>query len=78
MARLSYRAGSYAESASYYRRLLEVRPDAEAARRLGAILLERLGDEAGAREAFGRALELMAPDDPRRPAIEDVVGSLGG
>jgi arylsulfatase A-like enzyme/Tfp pilus assembly protein PilF len=76
MAMITYRQGDFAEAARYYQRLLAVSPSAATARTLGSIRLERLGDIEGAREAFGHALALTAPDDPDRPALEKVIEEL--
>jgi arylsulfatase A-like enzyme/Tfp pilus assembly protein PilF len=76
MARIAYRQGAFAESAEYYERLLETAPDADTARTLGSIRLEKLGDRAGAREAFARALELTPPEDPSRKALRDLLNEL--
>jgi tetratricopeptide (TPR) repeat protein len=76
MARITERQGRYAESASYYERLLLVAPSADGALALGSIRLERLGDREGARRAFERGLSLTAPGDPRRSKLEKRIEEL--
>jgi tetratricopeptide (TPR) repeat protein len=76
MARITYRQARWPESARYFERLLEVSPRLVVVATLASIRLDHLDDREGARRAYERALELVAPDDPNRSLIRERIEEL--
>ncbi len=76
LGKLAYGRGAVREAERWYARALDAAPSAALAKTLGAIRLHDLGDAAGAREAFTRALALLGPADPDRAEIEAILREL--
>ena len=74
LAQLAYDGGDFRAAARWFEALLAERPTAAAARALGDIRAEKLGDPEGAKAAYRRALELTPPEDPSRAQLRKLAG----
>lgn len=70
--------GRFADAIPVLRKAIELEPYyANAYRSLGTAL-DRTGDAAGAREAYGKFLAAAARNHPQRAAVQSRLGALGG
>ncbi|MEW5806693.1 MAG: sulfatase-like hydrolase/transferase [Acidobacteriota bacterium] len=76
LGRIAYAEGKFRLSADYYERALDSSPSASLAKTLGSILLLYLNDPAGARAAYLKAVELLPPDDPSLPELQEIIKTL--
>ena len=75
LGHLAYAEKQYHRAVEAYRRSLEVEPSAAAARTLGSILLEHIGDIDGAIHAYEISMDLE-PKSPETKVIRAIVADL--
>jgi arylsulfatase A-like enzyme/Tfp pilus assembly protein PilF len=76
LGKIAFARGDWDTAAAYYAKALEAAPTGALAKTLGAIRMDKLGDRAGAKAAFERALALARPDDPDASDLKEIIAEL--